>query len=968
MAISLMESQGNSSNESERPLDFVSAASVISTIYNTGTYLNFEDVDGNPKERELSLLGKGSVFVAYKREIQQRVPSHTQIGHYDTKRTSVVFKRPKALFEASGLSQLPEEVRGFLMETRILSHRPLYWHPNIITLMGISWYLDLLSRRPAVQPQLVLEVAEQSLDEFLQSSADIPFQTRVRISLNITNGLSAVHACGIIHGDIKPANVLLCKSSTGPTTTFIAKLADFSHSWVADGVPRRRLVGSPKYRAPEIVRRDLIADFRPADVFSLGATLWRVLVRDSDIPVPFPQSHAQEEVADDPYLSSVLDRLRQYLESDANENRWPLLHRIFRASLCMNPESRRLEGIQQEILCYLRTGPNALDSEELAVIMGAIDAIQPSMLKELPPDVVSINYQLFQRARGPVQDQLLGALQAICQDPADTRRPRALYELGICNLASLGDPARSDQEAALRLIFQAAELGEIGAKGYMNRLLDAFASGVDGKRILLPELRAPAEWLMDAAVAGHEVAFEELTRGGTHRETKQQILRLRASNRFLSVLAVDDLPCFQKLIDETPEAQLAAGLIASEAGDTILHWASYLNLEQHLGHLLNGKIKHMVDINAQNDSGDTPLITACSAGNLEAALCLVQAGANVNLTNMRNETCLHHLWRFIDDEGSMLLHALLARGIDCEVEADSNIATAALIAELDPLPVLPGKAIQRLAGRGRTALLLEFLTAAPPTDAYHGNMVRQMIRWASTLTFPDTRKALVVYARGLDRATRPTYLDTEADFVPIEDTAFELEGTRRGYMDAVAQGWLSIRGDSWKTPDIWWRICCHGPHWWERLQLTMDAIICGSSKALCCYQSTLLLSLQNHSLTCFRLMLHRLTDIQTERCVRIRHQATCTCDHSQSTLVGDGREKKLKRLERPVDQILTSDGLTLLHLAITMGLRQGFLVLLHEFRADVKQLAQCQSSDDYPLHFINFYALLAMSCKDGWFV
>ncbi|KAL2817426.1 hypothetical protein BDW59DRAFT_165941 [Aspergillus cavernicola] len=478
-----------------------------------------------------------------------------------------------------------------------------------------------------------------------------------------------------------------------------------------------------------------------------------------------------------------------------------------------------------------------------------------------------------------------------------------------------------------------------------------------------------------AAVAGYEVAFEEFTSAGTNRERKAEIVRLRALHRFHSWLAVDDLSDFQKLLANIPKPQLAEALIVNDNRDTILHWAAYLNLEGHLDHLIDQDI---LDINIQNEDGDTPLIIACSIGNLEAALCLLRAGSQVNLVNKHNETCLHYLWKFTDDEGRILLHELLRRGIDCDIEAVSKKPSEPLspiksyehvflTADLHPLPVLSGKAIQRLAGRGRTALLRDFLSAAPPTDPRNGNLTRQMIRWASTLTFPEMRALLVDYAKEPTNTTAPRDVDMAWYSVHIEDTTFEVEGIPRGYMDAVAQGWVSIRGDGWKSPDLWWRICCHGSRWTERLQDCMDAIISNTNKDVSSYQSTLLFSLQISSLIFFRRLLHTYTDVGAKDDAYNSCQGNFTYDSSKSTTIGAGREFH-GPTRRPIGQILCEDGRSLLHLTIMMGLRQAFLMLIHEFNADIKLLAQHPGSDHYPAHTLNSYSLFAVYSKDAWFL
>ncbi|KAL2817427.1 hypothetical protein BDW59DRAFT_152621, partial [Aspergillus cavernicola] len=51
--------------------------------------------------------------------------------------------------------------------------------------------------------------------------------------------------------------------------------------------------------------------------------------------------------------------------------------------------------------------------------MGLANSLQPSQVEEAPLDRVFINYQLFQRGRGHVQEQIIAGLQQICQDPED---------------------------------------------------------------------------------------------------------------------------------------------------------------------------------------------------------------------------------------------------------------------------------------------------------------------------------------------------------------------------------------------------------------------------------------------------------------------------------------------------------------------------------------------------------------------
>jgi eukaryotic-like serine/threonine-protein kinase len=91
------------------------------------------------------------------------------------------------------------------------------------------------------------------------------------LGLQLATALDAVHAAGIVHCDVKPANLLL-----GADGRLV--LVDFGIAETGPGGPihpardQGFVVGSPAYMAPELVRGETA---RPAaDVWSLGATLY----------------------------------------------------------------------------------------------------------------------------------------------------------------------------------------------------------------------------------------------------------------------------------------------------------------------------------------------------------------------------------------------------------------------------------------------------------------------------------------------------------------------------------------------------------------------------------------------------------------------------------------------------------------------------------------------------------------------
>jgi serine/threonine protein kinase len=112
----------------------------------------------------------------------------------------------------------------FEREIHALSRRDISAHSNIIQIE--SWGYDYPSFTSLnVYPMMMVEKAIGPLKSFLKEepkSAD----TKRHLCLNIAEGLRHVHGCDIIHGDLKPGNVLIVRSMDA-LVPFTAKLADF---------------------------------------------------------------------------------------------------------------------------------------------------------------------------------------------------------------------------------------------------------------------------------------------------------------------------------------------------------------------------------------------------------------------------------------------------------------------------------------------------------------------------------------------------------------------------------------------------------------------------------------------------------------------------------------------------------------------------------------------------------------------
>ena len=94
------------------------------------------------------------------------------------------------------------------------------------------------------------------------------------LCLDIVRGLTALHGAGLVHGDIKAENVLVC---SGANRKFVAKLADFGFSVVeATETAEVWIGGTNPWRAPETKDAIEVKLLRHTDTYSLGLLIWLI--------------------------------------------------------------------------------------------------------------------------------------------------------------------------------------------------------------------------------------------------------------------------------------------------------------------------------------------------------------------------------------------------------------------------------------------------------------------------------------------------------------------------------------------------------------------------------------------------------------------------------------------------------------------------------------------------------------------
>lgn len=137
-------------------------------------------------------------------------------------------------------------------------------HPNVASVHDFGTSSTLPGRRI---PYIVMELAEgETLAAHLRAGP-LDWRISVRVCAEVAAALSAAHASGIVHRDVKPANVILSPAGV--------KVLDFgiaTPTGTADPMPDGMLLGTPAYLAPE--QLDGAPATPAADMYALGVLLY----------------------------------------------------------------------------------------------------------------------------------------------------------------------------------------------------------------------------------------------------------------------------------------------------------------------------------------------------------------------------------------------------------------------------------------------------------------------------------------------------------------------------------------------------------------------------------------------------------------------------------------------------------------------------------------------------------------------
>ncbi|KAI5849665.1 hypothetical protein DFP73DRAFT_541473 [Morchella snyderi] len=244
---------------------------------------------------------------------------------------SITCKRPMIEFDIFGnpkQGKVEERLEAVFLEIRVLTHPAIYLHKNVVDFLGISWQCELPEIEPGQKeflppkqiPVILLEYAKHgTLADFLQTDlyASMTFNARANLCRDIAQGLAVLHKNKIVHGDLKPDNVLIFEDSESglnlaKTGGVRAKLADFGFSV---GYSTREEIYTLRGRTwpwndPEWDASHTWSQLEKTDVFSYGLLAWTILSK-RDIGQLFDLD-GNDYDRNDPELREQVERLKDW--------------------------------------------------------------------------------------------------------------------------------------------------------------------------------------------------------------------------------------------------------------------------------------------------------------------------------------------------------------------------------------------------------------------------------------------------------------------------------------------------------------------------------------------------------------------------------------------------------------------------------------------------------------------------------
>ena len=420
----------------------------------------------NDRYRLLESIGDGGMGRVYAAE-------HITLG----KRVAIKVLREE-------LSQVDGNVERFIQEARAAS---MTNHPNVVDITDVG-------RTPAGTVFFVMEFLEgEELAVLMHREKRLPWPRVQSIAIQVARGLEATHRAGVVHRDMKPANIFMSRAADG---TSQVKLLDFGIAKLhREG--RRPLTGhgsvfgTARYMSPEqAAGREVDAR---TDVYSVGVILYEMLTGeapfDGDNFIQVANRHINDPVpsmasmAPDAHIPEVVcDLVMRALDKDPDK-RFQSMAGFEAAILGASFESTvatanplLMDGVDRTIVYQAELGRLAREAAKMPGAAAVAPRPAPAAVSAVPPEERTV---IRQRPVAPAKPVFAGAPPP----PPDISQPV------FGSPAAPRPPAMADMPSAYPSYPPSSDLGAPQVRSGQGAFFAASAQSEaygEGREVVLP--------------------------------------------------------------------------------------------------------------------------------------------------------------------------------------------------------------------------------------------------------------------------------------------------------------------------------------------------------------------------------------------------------------------------------------------------------------------------------------------------
>ncbi|KAF2805772.1 ankyrin [Mytilinidion resinicola] len=533
------------------------------------------------------------------------------------------------------------------LELEVLS-LGLLRHRNIVRLLG--WGYDYEDRYTPI-PILFMEAALAPLDEFLLSEkkGEGPlvalgakrWDVKYHFALDVAAGLEAIHGLNIVHGDVKPENVLVFRHDD-LKIPYVAKLSDFGVcvDMRVDGqrVTPESYLGTTSWTGSEVGvgqwNDDVHGIFTPEllknfDSYSFGLLLLSIFGAYGGLP----------EITKEPGPQ-----------------------RGFGLSMEIGDSLKTAKGCPEDILMQVKAASKKL----LAIKPGERPPPSPVLLRtELPAylewlqESTSVQQTQQRKRRGHAYWSSLDMHVLRSLDQQYTQQEKRGKSGGFSGESLFGmteacsqQPIEGSADKILKYILASAKKGYVPARAICAKVYEAFDRRIDVDEKTL------MQWEKEAVLDGFMFYRHPFLEEERHEEQRQQF---RRNGGYCDDAFLGMAPILATARDVNRLAtwlrKFSIDYAVDSIGNTMMHACAALGEIDSVRILLDKSNAELV-----NENEETPLYKACQAGHTAVVLLLLRNGHRATPTKDMSISPLHWLFNFPESDIPQIADALAKSG------------------------------------------------------------------------------------------------------------------------------------------------------------------------------------------------------------------------------------------------------------------------------------------------------------------